>query len=748
MVRSTGEMSYPDFADFQQKSRSFDGLVIYDVLGAGFAQDPQAQSQLKTGLLVSGNFFSVLGIQPRLGRTFRREEDEVPGRDAVVVLSHDLWRQEFAADPSVINRHVRLSDLDFTVIGVAPESFAGMDQFVRPSFFVPVMMGPLVSRTENLLTDRSKRSFLVKGRLKPGISIQSAAAEASVFARSLAQSYPETNRALEMTVRSEIQARLDVMPFYGPLVVSLFILVMVVLLIGCANVANLMLGRGRSRAREIAVRLAIGASRTRLVRQLMVENLLVAVAGGGLGLLIAEAAVEAFSTLEIAGDVPIKLGFQLDERVLLFTLFVSIASAILFGLGPSLQSTKTDLSSALKAGELDQARKRFFGRNFLVTVQVAGSQVLLLASAGIYLDSARTMTANPGFRKDHVLLMRFDTDVAGYSASQAEQFFRTLVDRSREVPGIKSAGLSFFIPMMYNVRPKAVIPEGYQFQSGQDTVTVLDSTVDEHYFEAFGVPIVQGRAFRATDRADSPSVAIVNETFAKRYLGQSPVGKRIRLNDQKGPWIEIVGVAIAGKYLAMAEPPAGFLYLPLSQNPEPRMTLIASTAGDPGALAAPMRDMVHSIDPNMPIFGVRTMEDLFEQSSVKSLHLTLGMFAAVSLMGLVLALVGLYAVVAYQVSRRTREIGIRMALGAERPSVIKMILKQAAATAVTGVCIGLVLSLAFGRALVMGRPETVAFNPALFALVPLGLLLTALLAAAIPALRASRIDPQQALRQD
>ena len=343
--------------------------------------------------------------------------------------------------------------------------------------------------------------------------------------------------------------------------------------------------------------------------------------------------------------------------------------------------------------------------------------------------------------------MSLDPTLIRYTPEQTDQFYKKLIQRVREVPGVKSATLSSSIPMN-NWRGEAVIPEGYQFPPGQQSANVWASTVDDHYFQTLGISVLQGRAFHSTDRADSSRVAIVNELFANHYLGRNPIGKRVRLTQPGSPWIEIVGVTPTIKYVQLFEPPLEYLYLPFSQNPRGQMALIAESYGGPAALAAPLREMVHSLDANIPIFGVRTMADVIDQRAVRLMHFLNGLVASVGLLGLVLALVGLYAVVAYQVARRTREIGIRMALGADRPQVMQLILKQATTMGVTGVGIGLLLSLAGSRALSASVMATPAFDPLLVTLVPLGLLLTTVLAAAIPARRAAGVDPMVALRYD
>jgi predicted permease len=751
LVGTGTDISYPDFVDFRDKSHSFDGLVAYTLKAAGFAKDEHTQARLKMGYVVSGNLFQVLGVEPVLGRAFRPDEDEVPERDAVIVLAHNFWMEEFAAAPSVIGSRIRLNGIDFTVIGVAPESFTGMDQYIQPAFFVPFMMAPKLDAKENLHS-RDLRELGAKGRLKPKVTLQAANAEISSIAKSLEESYPTTNKGFGAAVRTENQIRLDRNPSSAAQVTALFTLVAVVLLIACSNVANLVLGRGRARAREIAVRLAIGASRFRLFRQLMAENILIALAGGALGVLFAEFAIEFFSTVEFLTDEPIKLDFEIGHRVLLFSLLVSIASAILFGAVPALQSTKADLGSALKAGSLHGGRKHFFGRDALVIAQLAGSLVLLMHATGAYRTSA-SMLVNRGFRIDHLLTMRFDTEVGGYTSKQSEQFYTILTDRTRTLAGVKSVALTYTLPLSSNTRLRTVIPEGYQFPVGQKSAGVFSSTVDEHYFETIGIPRVRGRGFLSTDTSDSPRVAIVNEAFAAKYLTTDPIGKRIRLEGATGPLVEVVGITATSKYLFVGESPTGFLYLPLTQNPEPRLTMLVEACGDPAPLSEAVRELVRSIDANVPILSVRTMEDVFQRTSVQGMNLVITIFGVGSLIGLVLALVGLYAVVAYQVARRTREIGIRMALGAERQQVMRMVLKHAATVGVAGINIGLILSYALGGVFRGSAPDpaqvSAVSGPSLFMILPIALLLTTLLAAAaIPARRASRVDPMIALREE
>lgn len=746
-----GNISYADYLDFRAKTHSFDGLVAFNLTPFGFAPDAHTQSAREYGFLVSGNFFQVLRVEPQTGRAFRPEEDQVPGRDAVVVLSNEFWQSQFGGKPSVIGRQVRLNGIAFTVIGVAPEYFTGMDQYFHPSFFVPAAMAPklMAESDTNLLTDRSRRAFIVDGRLRAGVSFASASAEVAALADGLAKEYPATNQNVGALVRTELQRRMAIQTGDTMIVGFLSSMVLVALLIACANVANLMLSRGRARAREIAVRLAIGAGRVRLVRQLMAESLLIAIAGGAVGLLLASFAVEALSHVQLPADIPIQFTFRLDARVLWFTFGVSMLCAIIFGLIPAIQSTKTDLVPALKSGELDANRRRLVGRSTLVVIQVAGSLVLLIASTQLLRGFGYLLSHNPGFAIEHRVLMSFDPGLVRYTPSQAEHFYKTVEGRAKALPGVVDAALTFSIPMGVSQQSRAITPEGYHFPPGQHSFDIPADIVDTNYFSTMGIPLLRGRTFGPDDRADSLPVIIVNEAFARQCWGldANPIGKRVRLNGEHGPWLQVVGMTLTGKYFSIIEPPTPYVYLPLSQNPQMQMTLVTATASNPAGMAPALRAMVRSVDPEMPLFGVRTMQDFFDQRSVKVVHLISDIVVLVDFIALSLALVGLYAVVAYQVNRRTREIGIRMAIGADRGDVVRMVLKNAAVLGTTGVAIGVVVSFAGGRALAAGLGIP-AFDPMLFALVPVLLVLTTMVAAAIPARRASRIDPILALRQD
>jgi predicted permease len=742
-------LSYPDFEDVRRKNNSFAGLAASQYFQFGFAPDKTAQPQMKFGALVSGNFFGVLGVRPDLGRSFRPDEDKVPGRDAVVVLSHDLWETEFASDPGVVGRSIVLNGLAFTVVGVAPESFTGPNAWMRADLYVPLAMQPALAggAGQSELEMRGVKVLTVLGRLKPGIRFGQAASETRVIGQQLAQAYPKTNRTCSLVVMTYRQS--TTIPTAMTLFLFLCGLAGVVLLIACANVMNLMLSRASGRAREVAVRLAIGAGRARLVRQLLTESLVISILGGALGLILAQAAANWFSQIRIPVDVPLMIDVKLDPNVLLFALAVSVASAILFGLAPALQSTRPELVPALKSGGAAPGqRRRFRGRNAVVMAQVSGSLLLLVVATQAYRGARNLLSSPAGFRTDHLLMASFNPTLARDSTEQTEEFYRRLQERARALPGVKSAALAQAMPIVPSSPAIRVIPEGVQLPTGTEAVNMFSNTVSEGYFRTLGVPLVEGREFAVTDQADSARVVIVNELFAHKYYpNQDAIGKRLRLNSAEGPFAEIVGVAKQSKYLFPIESPMEYLYLPLAQNPAAAMTLMLETEGPSAGLSGPLRDLVRSLDSRQPIYGVRTIEEFFDVRARKTLSLFVEAMAGLGVLGLVLALVGLYGLMTYSVSLRQREIGIRMAVGADPSAVVKMVLKQGMILAGSGVAVGLALSLGTAKpiaALAEGR----GFNLPLVALVTVTLLAMAALGAYIPARRASRVDPNTVLRQE
>src|SRR5262245_15418356 len=745
--------SYPDYVDIRDSSRSFEGLVAYQYVTVGFATERSATPKLKLGMLASGNLFDVIHIAPSLGRTFRTDEDQVPARDAVVVLGYAMWTQEFASDPNVAGRRILLDGHDFTVIGVAPDGFTALDSVVRSDFFVPIMMSPwLLSNPKAAsLQARDTRNLTLKGRLAPGVSQASAQAELTTIANNLIRTYPEANKSRQLVVRTELQARVAQDPPDATLSAMLMTLAVAVLLVACANVGGLLISRAPARAREMALRLAIGAGRRRLIRQLITESLLIAIAGGVVGLGVGYLGMLLFRQIEIPSDLPIALGFEMDRRALVFSLLVSVASALLFGLVPALQSARADLTAIMKAGDsVAPGRRRRWGRTLLVGGQVAVSVVVLAVALFMYRAFARELSFGPGYRTDHLLLMNVDTSLVHYTDAQSVQFFKDFADRARAVSGVVDASLTTALPMLNDsLDSEAVIPDGFSFPPGKDSATVFMSRVDERYFGVMGIPLLRGRNFTVNDDANGPKVAIVNEQFAKHYWpNQDPIGKRLRMAaDPHEEPLEVVGLAKLSKYIFIAEPPTEFVYFPYRQKTPPRMAIVAQAAADPGSLTGPLREAVHRLDANMPIFNVRTMEDLYRMRATSIFNVLISTVASLGLMGLGLAIVGLYGLVAHAVSRRTREIGIRMAIGANPRDVLRLILRQGVLLVAVGLAIGLVGSVGADRLLNAAFGDTERDFGALLLVIPIVVSVTSI-AAYIPARRAAQIDPTQALRQE
>jgi predicted permease len=744
-------LSYPDYLDFRDRNRSFDGLLAFAYGPFGYAPNRVVLPEMKYGVYASGNFFSVLGVKPALGRAFRPDEDTVPGKDAVVVLSHDFWMSQFDGRPSAIGSQMRLNGIDFTLIGVTPESFTGIDNNVRPAFYVPFAMAPRLQGADNL-TRRDIRWVTIKGRLKPGVTNARAAADLNALAATLQKTYPKADASLHVRVETNLQERVEQSPPDAGLVAMLLLLALCVLLIACANVAGLLVSRSTARAREIAVRLAIGAARWQLVRQLFTENLLLALAGGGLGIAVAYAGAKFFSTIPIPTDLPISIDFRVDHRALVFTLVVSIASTFLFGLVPALRSSRADLTSALKARDASVGgRKGLWGRNTLVAGQIAVSLLLLIVSAALFQGFRSALAQGPGFRTDHLLLASFDTTLVHYTDAQSKQFYKHLIDRTRSAPGVASAALAAFVPMAFDGGDTRVVPAGYRLPKGERSIDVFDDTVGDGYFETMGIPLLRGRGFLKTDQPNTPLVAVVNEHFAHHYWpNQNALGKQFHLYEANGPLVQIVGIAKTTKYLWISEPPFDFVYLPFSQNPSAQMHLItASYAQDASTLLPVLRHVVRRIDSNMPLFDVRTMHNLYTQRAIKTPDIIIETVAGMGSMALILAAVGLFGLITYSVSRRTREIGIRMAIGADRQTVAKMVLRQGLTLAVAGTVVGLVLGLFAAHAITLLMITSFGTtNPFLLATLALPLIAIALLATYIPARRASRVDPMVALRDE
>lgn len=744
-------MSYPDYRDLGDHSRSFTGMAAYRITALAAATNPNAPAQIRRVMLMSGNLMTVAGVAPLAGRGFLPEEANAPGR-AVAMISSDFWRQQYAGDRSVIGRGtLRLNGIAFTIVGIAPDALTGLERFVRPIIFVPLGMAQrLAAAPMNPLEDRGRHDLAVKGRLRAGSSQQSAQAELATLGKDLEREYPKTNHNRQPAVRTELARRIQQTPQMFSLTKMLMGLVGLILIIACSNLANLLLARARARSREIAIRLSIGAGRGRLVRQLMIESFLVATCGGAVGLLFAYGGILLLQTLSVPSDPPNVLGVELDWRIVLFSLLAAVASCVLFGLAPAWQTVRMDFVSALKAGGHGvSGHRRTLGRDALVAGQIALAMVVLI-TAGMFLAGFQKMlVTQPEFRIDHLLSMDTAPVLLHYSPEQTKAFYHQLVERVRAMPGVEGVAMTEALPLAPAQTGVTVVPEGYQFPKGREKTLEFGAAVDAAYFRTLKVDIVRGRAFTDDDRAGSRRVAIVNQQFATTYWpGQDPIGKRIRLDSPDGPAAEVVGIAKTGHYLSVSEPPQPYVYLPYEQNPRARMTLVVETAGDPAAFTAPLRDVVRSLDPDMPAFNLRPVTTLYKSRVTDTWMQFSEMVGSMGLIGIALATTGLYGLVAYTVSRRVKEFGIRVALGASGRAVVWLVERRALILAGLGILLGGLLTAAALPMLSAAFFGLGTSSPVVYLLVPMMLLLVSAFASYLPARRAARLDPLRTLRDE
>ncbi len=743
-------VSFPDYRDLRETSRSFAGLVAYRLTPLAAAANADAAAQIRLAALVSDNFFQVIGVEPLAGRTFLPEEAHSPGEPRAII-SYELWQQQYALDPSVIGRVLRLNGIVFTVVGVLPEPFTGLDRFVRPTIYVPLPMAQrLMGAASDPLEDRGRHDLIVKGRLTAGSSRKAAQAEIRTIGASLEREYPKTNHNRRPAVQTELQRRIQQTPQLLALVKMMMGLVGLILIIACSNVANLLLARAQTRSREIAIRLSIGAGRGRLVRQFMTESLILAVASAAVGLFFAYGGIRLLQTLSVPSEPPSVLGVQLDWRVVQFSLAAALVSCICFGLVPAWRSVRLDHVTALKSGgHGTSGQPRTLGRDALVVGQLALAMVVLIA-AGMFLAGFRSMLVlTPDFRTDHVISMDTAPAMLHYSPEQTKMFYRALVDKTRMLPGVQGVAMTESLPLSPSQTTLTVVPEGYRFPKGREKAVVFGAAVDANYFSTMNVEIRRGRSFNEDDRAGSHRVAIVNEQFAKTYWpNRDPIGQVLRLEAANGPAAEVVGVAKTGHYLLVNEAPAPYVYVPYEQNPRPRMTLIVQSKGDAASFAQPLRDVVRSLDANLPVFNLRPVQTLYESRATGTWLQFFQIVGTLGLIGLVLATAGLYGLIAYLVSCRVKEFGIRVALGAKGREVVWLVERRGLILAAIGIAAGALLTMAATPMLSAGFFGLGVSNAHVYVVVPIGLVLVSAAASYVPARRAARLDPVRTLRDE
>jgi macrolide transport system ATP-binding/permease protein len=748
-----GSSSYPDFQDFRERGNAVTDIAAYRITPV--SMNATGESEMAFIEAVSGNYFSMLGVGAATGRLLG-EADDRPGAAAAAVISYGLWTHRFASDPAVVGRTVQFNGRPFTIVGVAAREYAGGMRGLSMHAWIPMLVSRDLSPGEraNWIEQRGSRGLMLLGRLRPGVSVEQAQAAFDVVAAQLYAAYPQQWRTIRgsgraISVVAERDARLhpDVTGPVAGFMAVLMVVVGLVLLTACANVANLLLARAAARTREIGVRLALGSSRARLIRQLLTENVLLAASGGVLGVVVAKWLMSVLMSFKPPVPVPVGIELRLDPSVLIFTLVLSVVTGLVFGLAPAWQASKTDIVPVLKDEAALGRTRRSRLRSAFVVAQVACS-MFLLVGAGLFVRSLlRARTIDAGFDPSNMIVMAVLPEIQGYNEPRGRALYESVVVRVSAVPGVDSATLAEHVPLGIGGSRRGTAIEGYQPQPGEDTETAYN-VVGPRYFETMRIPIVRGRSFTEADRAGAPPVAIVNEAFARRYWPNAdPLGKRISANGSDGPFREVIGVTPTGKYNTLGEEPRPFYYLPLWQEYHGTVTLHVKTAGDPRALIPSVREAVRAVDAAVPVFDVKTMD---EQVLVALLPARLAgtLLGAFGLLALLLASVGIYGVMAYSVVQRTKEIGVRRALGAQTGNLLRLVFGEGMRLAAIGFAIGLAAAFAltrFAASLLYGITPT---DPVTF-IGALGILAAAALVACyIPALRALKVDPVTALRYE
>jgi len=765
MVRDQGSVvwlrapvSYPDYVDYKEQTQSFDGMAA--ITGTSeFSLSGSGEPELIKGEFVTENYFDVLGVGAIKGRTFVKEEGQTPV--PVVVLSEHLWRTRFDSNAAIVGRKISLNGLGFTIVGVAPKNFVGTEVSLNRELWMPLAMQPLLNPPEasraadpftNRFQNRDSHWLAVFARLKPGIAREQAGTDLNTVARHVAEAF--RGKASDETLRSVQLLRMsggmdprdqeDALPLAG----IVLVVVALVLLIACANIASLLLARAAVRRRETAIRQALGATRPRLVRQWLTESILLGVAGGSLGLLLALWANQLLlSYLQTTPLASLELG--LDWRVLAFTLGISVTTGIVFGLAPALQASRLDIVTALKSEDAQRAgSRRSRLRAAFVTAQVTLS-VVLLVCAGLFIRSLQSAnTIDPGFRVDRALTVPINLGLLRYKEAEGENFYRDLLARVEAQPGVERASFVRFAQLGFSYAQFQVYAEGGKSAPTDEGTSTGFNVVGPNYFKTMETPLLRGRDFAETDRKGAPGVVVLNQTLAATlWPGEDALGKRVSVSGPQGPFLDVIGVARDGKYRSLGETPHPYIYQPLLQSYDPKMTLIVRTTSEPRSVAGAVREQIRALDANLPVADVQTLRDQLDLSLLPS-RLAAWTLGGFGLLALLLAAIGIYGVVSYSVAQRTREIGVRMALGAKEKDVLRLVLGEGFFVIAVGLALGLLLAAAATRVIAGFLYGVGATDPLTFAGVPLLLGLIAVGASYIPARRATKVDPLVALRYE
>jgi predicted permease len=745
--------SFPDYRDIQsQTSQTFSALAGY-ILGLDGISSGGAKPERIMTSYVSGDFFSTLELKPVLGRFILPSEGKTLGADPVMVISYSYWKTHFGGDAGIVGRKVSVDGHPITIIGVAPEGFYGVSSLVAIQGYMPISLAPMGGYPRDFMTNRASRVVIVLGRLTSGADIQKANASLAVVAQRLSQQYPDVDRDLGVKAFAELRARPNPDPNNTVLVVSsLFLgLAALVLLLACVNVANILLVRATIREREMAIRAALGAARARLIRQLLTESILLALAGGVVGILLGKWGSSALSSIHLQTDLPVHFDFHFDWRVFAYAFLFAVLTGIVVGLVPAIRASRGNLIAILHAGGRGVVGGKNRLRSTLVVAQVGGSLMLLII-AGLFTRSlGKAQQTNLGFNPSHLLNMTMDPNEIGYDDVQYREFYKNLLDRVRAVPGVQSASTASSVPLGYINSGDTLTVEGYQPPPDQAAPLIQYNLISQDYFVTMEIPMLTGRTFKSTDDANTQYVGIINEAMAKQFWPNAdPIGRQFKIGSDQKHWIQVVGVVKDARFQGLRGPVQSYFFLPFLQQyvGNSLETLQVRTLGTPEAMTPEIERVVGALAPDLPVFDVNTMSQALNTLNGLLFYQIGAVLAALlGILGLVLAVVGVYGVISYASNQKTHEIGVRMALGAQRTDILKMIFRQGLFIIAIGLTLG--IAMALGAARLFGSFLAVSpMDPVTYFGVSTILVTVALAACYLPARRAMRVDPMVALRYE
>ncbi len=745
-------LSIPLYRDVRsQTSGVFSDILAYQFGMDGLNADGRTDRILTN--YVSGNYFTILGLKPTLGRLILPSEGEVMGADPVVVLTYSYWKTRFGGDRGIIGKKVSLDGRPVTIVGVGPKAFDGINSFLRCQAYVPLGMAFIDGYPSDFLTNRQIRMVFAYGRLRPGTSLRQAQTALDVVSARLAQQYPDSEKALSLAVFPELQSRPNPDPKHTMAIISsLFLgLATLVLLLACVNVANVLLVRGTVRSREMAIRVALGAARVRLIRQLLTESVVLALAGGAAGILLGLWGSSLLSSIHIHFDIPVRLDFSFDWRIFSFALVIAIATGVIVGVVPAFRASRQDLGTMLHEAGRGVVSGRHGLRDLLVMAQVAGS-LMLLVIAMLFMRSLGTaQQSDLGFSPDGVINFAMDPTEVGFNEEQARGFYKNLLERVRAFPGVESASTAVAAPMGYTGSQDTVEIDGYQPAPGEAKPSLVYNDVSDEYFQTMKIALLRGRTIDQRDTQTTSYVAVINEAMAKRFWPNAdPIGRHFKIGSEPQHSIEVVGIARNSRVQGITGTINPYFYVPVAQHFAGNSLAILQvrTSVAPATMIPQVERTIESLAPAMPVFDVQTMTEALDTlNGLLLFQIGAALAATMGVLGLVLAVVGVYGVVSYSASQRTHEIGIRMAVGAEPFDILKMVFRQGLLVVAVGLAVG--LAAAFASARLMKTFLVVSpTDPITYLAVAAVLSFVALCACYIPARRATRIDPLAALRDE